>query len=192
MTREIEIQKVKLKTKDDTADVSYDEILTDVEGDVIINNITMSGGHKCHLDMKRAIEMLAIHLALITEQVEMPKGKKFAVNETGEIVPHLLPRDQSILTTISATGISMGGDDDSRGVTIIGSRKMMNGSILNLTSPFLRLDDKDYKFIETLKEDLAQIDIEANAYLQGKCAPPAQMEMIFENSDVPVTPYKPE
>lgn len=188
MITNTKILKVKLADSGE-ASITYDEILTDEDGNPTINKITIDGGHKVHDDLKRALRNLDYHAALICEQITPQKGKGATshVEENGEVYAVPVPLSQSdmlILSNIRATGYVIGGgDDESAGATVIAKRKLASGKILNLSAPFTRFEaENGYKYAGKLAEDIEMVAQEAILYLQGKHAPDLQLEMEFKTT----------
>lgn len=187
MNKEIKILKVKING-DETATITYDEIITDDELDPVINHHTIDGGNRIHKDLARAMRQLDCHCGLVCEQIQPMKGKagtSSQVEEDGTLISlptRLSPEDAGILATMRANGFSISGDGDKEAVTITATRKLKSGHALSITSPAIRYEGgkQNYKFTQVLAEDVELISREAEEYLNGKCAPNPQLEMFNE------------
>lgn len=187
MKKEVKILMVNING-DQTACITYEEIITDDELDPVINNHTIDGGNRIHNDLARAMRQLDCHVGLICEQIQPMKGKgggQTQVEENGMLITlptRLNPDDAQILATIRTTGFNIIGDGEKEAVVITATRKLKSGSTLRITSPSIRYEGgkETYKFTQVLAEDVELICREAEEYLNGKCAPNPQLE-IFDN-----------
>ena len=173
---ELKIKKFKLG-KENKPIIVYDEIITDDENTVVVNEISLTGGNAIHEDMKTALSKLDFHLAEICEQT----GKSKSVKKGGDIIDSV--------PNIQVTGYSIGGDDtDSEGVTLIGKRNLKSGKVLNLVAPYNSFDGElnDYQHLPDLSGEVNSCNEEAIKYIGGKPAPVAQLELfgVGENEDL--------
>lgn len=166
--KSISITKVKIE-KGISAVINYDEVNTTSENPGT-NKMTCEGSSGIHEDFRNSMKALAIHLGLISEQV---RGKIEKIN----------PADQTILDHITVTGFSIGGSDDNEGVTVFGQRKLKSGKVLNLVAPFQKYEDENYDGASDLASDIHAACEEAKQYLDGKCAPKAQLEIFEEEKE---------
>lgn len=169
MSNQIKIRKAKI-TKKGTLEVSYDEIITD-NAHPVINKYGKNDGHKAHEDLIASFKNLNVHMAIVCEQV---RTREIASKIAAKDFVH--KDDAAILDSIVVTAIAIGGDD-SEGCTLIGTRKLKDGSSLNLVSPFIKYHDSNYAFAEELQQDLSAAIYEVDEYLDGKHAPDTQLEL---------------
>jgi hypothetical protein len=158
------IVKVKI-TKEDKVHTSYSEIIGDEgESDVV----TREGGFPAHPDLVGAMASAKIHLATLAEYGSMTEFED----------------EPSKLDKFHVTGITLAGDDEHAGVVITGMRILQNNKVLNLNSPFVKLnpDHSDYAYASSLEMVINEILTEADQYLNGKHAPSPQLNL-FENTD---------
>ena len=167
----MEILKAKI-TKDNTLTASYrdENGTTTLEGKNLVTN-----------DLINAFGALVAHLAFLCEQKEAD-GKKFLED---------LPKD--IDKKLEVTGYSIGGEDDSRGVTLTGKRFLKTNKVLNLNSPFTKFcdDNEQYEFAFELEQAIAACEYEVNEYLFNKKWKVVQQELPFEE-DAPVSDVAPD
>ena len=168
-TTKIKVTKVKLG-KDDTLDLEYDEIITSEETGPILNQYVLKGGNKPHNDLLRTLEPLKLHVARICEQ--LPGEGKMKVNGGGAIVE-----------AITVTGVTIGGSDETEGVTIVAKRKLTSDKTLNLDTPFQKWEDEAYKYANDLQSDISYLLAECEEYIRGKYAPNEQKDL-FEDEQV--------
>jgi hypothetical protein len=167
----IEIKKVALKDRQIT--IGYEEVIEDPEHGPSINELTLKGGYPVHQDLIDAMKGLNHHLMDICEQ------NHIALDEESQ---------KRITANIVVTGYSIGGSDEDEGVVLIGQRGLDNGQVLNLISPFTKWES-DYKGATDLYGEIAMVNQECIAYINGKHAPNPQLEMDFdedEHDEVPV------
>ena len=167
----MEILKAKV-TKDNTLTASYrdENGTTTVEGKNLVTN-----------DLKDAFSELTAHLAFLCEQKEAD-GKEFLED---------LPKD--IDKKLEVTGYTIGGEDESRGVTLIGKRFLKSNKVLNLNSPFTKFDDENepYQFAFELEQSIQACEYEVNEYLFNKKWKVVQQELPFEE-ETPVSDIAPD
>lgn len=135
-TSDVKIKKAKL-CKNGTVEATY----IDSYG----NEIIIKGKNKSHNDLRVAFAAIVPYFADLTEQKE------------ADYIDWLnLESDENIdrLRKIEVTGISIGGDDNNRIVTITGKRTLITSRVLNLNAPGVEID------AETLEwEHLDEFDI---------------------------------
>lgn len=167
----MEILKAKV-TKDNTLTASYrdENGTTTVEGKNLVTN-----------DLRNAFNVLVAHLAFLCEQKEAD-GKEFLED---------LP--EGIDKKLEVTGFVIGGEDESRGVTLIGKRFLKSNKVLNLNSPFTKFDDENepYQFAFELEQSIQACEYEVNEYLFNKKWKVVQQELPFEE-DTPVSDIAPD
>lgn len=177
---------LKIKLVDGLLQITYDEIHTTEESGVTINKVSIEGGHKVHQDMIEAMSRLNMHAAIICDQVKVAgKGKgQSHVGENGSIITipvKLEPGDITTLGRITVYGISIGGDEEKPGVVLSMKRKLENGKVIVINTPFTEFGQENgYKYRNKLSEDVEICCQEALAYLEGKHAPDPQLAMFEE------------
>lgn len=167
----MEILKAKV-TKDNTLTASYrdENGTTTVEGKNLVTN-----------DLRNAFNVLVAHLAFLCEQKEAD-GKEFLED---------LP--EGIDKKLEVTGFVVGGEDESRGVTLIGKRFLKSNKVLNLNSPFTKFDDENepYQFAFELEQSIQACEYEVNEYLFNKKWKVVQQELPFEE-ETPASDIAPD
>lgn len=170
------ISKAKL-AKNGGLEVTFEETVTftdengktvelNREPSIICKNIP-------HDDLINAFALLRPHLAIITDCVEAHKKTLYDLDD-----------DVESLEKFKVTSFSKGGTGEHEGVTISGSKKLSGGRILNLNTPFTKYYDENdpYDHADELSSLITHICNEVEAYLDGKIAPDAQLDM-FESTD---------
>lgn len=160
------ITKAKV-TKDNTLVATYmDETGTvTVEGKNLVTN-----------DLINAFKALVPHMAFLCEQKEAD-GKEFL-----EDMP------ENIDSILEVTGFTVGGDGDSRGVTLTGKRFLKSNKVLNLNAPFTKFTDEneDYAFQFELEQAIESCSYEVNEYIFNKKWKVVQQELPFAEEQAPV------
>lgn len=163
----MEILKAKI-TKDNTLVATYKDEngTTTVEGKNLVTN-----------DLKRAFSMLLPHMAFLCEQKEAEN--KLSLDE--------LP--DNIETILDVTGYTVGGDGDSKGVTVTGKRFLKSSKVLNLNTPFTKFNDENeqYDFQFELEQAIEQCDFEVREYLFNKKWKVVQQEFSFEETPADIS-----
>ncbi len=124
----IKIKKAKL-SKGGTVEASY----TDADG----NEITLKGKNKCHNDLRVAFAALVPFFADLTEQKEADSIDWSDVENGANV---------DLLRKIDVTGISIGGDDNNRIVTLTGKRTLFTSRVLNLNAPGVEMDSETFEW----------------------------------------------
>lgn len=163
----MEILKAKI-TKDNTLVATYKDEngTTTVEGKNLVTN-----------DLKRAFSMLVPHMAFLCEQKEAEN--RLSLDE--------LP--DNIETILDVTGYTVGGDGDSKGVTVTGKRFLKSSKVLNLNTPFTKFNDENeqYDFQFELEQAIEQCDFEVREYLFNKKWKVVQQEFSFEDTPADIS-----
>ena len=151
----MDITKAKV-TKDNTLVATYmDETGTvTVEGKNLVTN-----------DLINAFKALVPHMAFLCEQKEF-----------------LEDMPENIDSILEVTGYTVGGDGDSRGVTLTGKRFLKSNKVLNLNAPFTKFTDEneDYAFQFELEQAIESCSYEVNEYIFNKKWKVVQQELPFE------------
>lgn len=159
MSQNINIKKAKIKDNI-FLEVEYTE---ELQGHTKKDN-KLSSTVPVHQDLKDAFQNLHKHLAVLCDEVKAPKKQEFKESE---------------FTQFSVRGFSIGGSDDSEGVTISGAKDGKFG-IVNLNTPFIKFESENYPFTTDLSADINRCMNEVEQYLfEGKRAPEQQLVMDF-------------
>lgn len=138
--------------------VKYDEELPGHSKNKLSNDCTVP----VHEDLKVTFQKLHRHLALLCSLRDLPQKKQFYKTDFEEF---------------TVSGFSVGGNDDSSGVTVNGSMEGAYGTV-NLSTPFTKYVGDDYPFLSELGQDILACEFEIDQYLfKGKRAPEVQLEM---------------
>lgn len=168
MSTTIDIKKAKL-IEDATMELEYTETITPEEGPKVTLEWNLKNKHLVHDDLKNAFSKMVLHMAVICEIID-------PMDHYIEELPAIYPK---LLGKLSVTGISIGGQDEYRGVTIIGRRKLDGGKVLNLVAPFTNFftEHNSYAFESDLHTDTEKVISEVIEYLNGKHKPNPQLEL---------------
>lgn len=155
----MDIVKAKV-TKDNTLIATYrDETGT----------VTVEGKNLVTSDLINAFKALVPHLAFLCEQKEAA-GTNFL-----EDLPN------NIGSILEVSGYTLGGDGDSRGVTLTGKRFLKSNKVLNLNAPFTKFADENenYAFQFELEQAIEVCSYEVNEYIFKKKWRVVQQELPF-------------
>jgi hypothetical protein len=180
-----DLRILKAKIKDHTyLEAEYElreEVLND-NGEIEYSPssiITLKSNRYVHPDMINAMRFLTPHLAFLCE-LTSPVNEDWDTFETGEIY------EDKRFSKFAVTGISIGGQDEHEGVTIIGRKNLRNKRVLNLTTPFMKFepgehDSEPYEFNYELSAAVATVVREVIAFIEdGKCALDPQLSLFDE------------
>lgn len=162
----MEIKKAKV-TKDNTLVAQYcDETGTvTVEGKNLVTN-----------DLINAFKQLIPHMAFLCELKEA--DGKGSLDEMPDNIESIL----------EVSGYTVGGDGDSRGVTLTGKRFLKSNKVLNLNAPFTKFADENenYAFQFELEQAIESCCYEVNEYIFNKKWKVVQQELPFEEEQASV------
>ncbi len=170
-TKEINIKKARLN-KNGTVETNY----TDTDG----NDITLRGSKKAHPDLRASLDALVPYFADLTEQKEADYIDW--VDLTSE-------HNKELLKRIRVTGVSIGGDESNRFITITGNRTLLTSRVINLNSLGVELDNEafEWAFTDQFDLDLEGFLFEVREYILNHKYDTTQTEFNFE--DDPADPF---
>lgn len=162
-------KKIKLRDKM-FASVEYDEVHT---GDSVRDSCTKECNHPVHDDFKNHMQALAAHCVLITELVDVTKVKGDLENYHPALLDHITVKSISL------------GSTEGEGVTISFERKLSNGKVVNMNTPYTKYYDEatPYKFNTDLELAVNDLLKEAEEYLAGNKYGVKQATMDFDKGE---------
>lgn len=162
---DIIIKKIKLVKAGEKMHVGFEE--TGDNPSVVPKKLFHN---RCHPDLIRAVNALAVHLAIITEYIPEKNAHKSAEVER-----------------FIVTGFSIGGKEGEEGVVITGYRKTKSGKTVTLNTPFIRFEEDDktrYILMSELEERLETIQDEVIQYMtKAKKGEDPQASLDFPDED---------
>ncbi|WP_221660833.1 hypothetical protein [Bacteroides xylanisolvens] len=160
----MEILKAKV-TKDNTLVASY----KNENGDTV----TIEGKNLVTKDLTNSFRDLVPHLTFLCEQKEAAHLER--MDE--------LPDD--IYSTLEVSGYTVGGSDDSLGVTLIGKRFLKSKKVLNLCAPFTMFnnENEEYTYAFELEQAIEACSYEVEQYLFEKKWAVVQQELPFKDEE---------
>lgn len=141
------------------------------------NTIKTSSDAPIHDDLRAAFRALIPHFAFICEEITNEDLVQAAIERPES---YLEDRENSASLDFFKFYVNELSIMDKKGlnfVTISGNKQLTNGDIVSFSAPAIDLDGGSYKFTYELKEAVEVLKIEVLAYMQGKQAPKAQLEM---------------
>lgn len=160
----------KVKIKDRTLTVDMDETISNENGQVT-NEVTKKCAYLAHEDLLLAFKAMIPHLVKICDF-------KGADNISENNIA-----DFEAFPEYHITGISIGGNCEYEGITIIAQREFPSGKVLNIVTPFQQFQDVDYPFNEELQLAVEACIHETNEYLFNDKFAVKQLEMDFGGMD---------
>lgn len=159
---------LKVSVKNDRCEITFKESFTEAN---YSNEVSKKCSQIVHADLKAALERLKMHLVVVCEQPEAGLIDFESIHQST-----LEQFDNYIVT-----GYTIGGSDESAGVTIIGQKLLKSGSVLNLISPFIKFEDMEaYAFAGELFADIQGCNWEVSEYLFGEKWGIKQQEFDFD------------
>lgn len=142
----------KAVVKKDRLNVVYNERFSESNYTNVINK---SCDQIIHSDLREAFSRLKLHLVVLCEQPEASKIDKDSFTSPGYA---------ETLENYIITGYANDSVDGVSGITIIGSKLLQSGKVVDLKI-FVPLLDADYPYYEELSIDAAACDVEVESYL---------------------------
>lgn len=160
----IKIKKAKLN-KGGTVEATY----VDADG----NEITLKGKNKCHNDLKVAFSHLVPFFADLTEQKEADLIDWTDLEGADTV---------DLLRKLDVSGVSIGGDESNRIVTLTGRRTLFTSRILNLNSPGVEMESESFEWghIDDFDMALQSVVFEVKEYIENRKWEVMQMEINFD------------
>ena len=172
-TKIMDFKKIKFNRSGMTLEVLYFETMT-LNDTTVTNEINKKCNMIVHEDFIKALEGLKVHFALLCDLREVN-------NFPGDFGDEIEKFDhETFLEKIKITGISLGGEDESAGVVIVGQKELPGGGVLNIVTPFTRFDS-DYSYCLALELAVDNLGGEAEQYLFEQKWGIKQLELPFED-----------
>jgi hypothetical protein len=147
---QLEIRAVKLKRKGDEGFIP-EIIVHDPEAK--LNRTYSDCENLCHSDFTKAVSRLNHHIAVLTDKITTDRFED----------------DKDIDEIMVARGFSYSGAEMELRVTLNGYQKTSRGGTFQINTPVVYMEtedeDKQYYFIDDLKEKLKRIALEARLYI---------------------------
>jgi len=135
-----------------------------------------------HDDFKAAFAPFAEHWMIFGEEVPEPKANH-------PFDGSLKGQERVTVTSVTLSGGNQDeeGEDDENPISVLiqGTKRLKCGRVKNYCCPGIKLGSpqEKYKFNAEVDAHLQRLEAEAWEYLAGKCAPPAQTAMSFEDHE---------
>lgn len=163
----MEFQKIQL-TKSNTLNV----VFKNGDGDIV----SVTGANIVHKDLRQALNALIPHLAIVTEQREAYKRNLKQV-QADRITDE---SNDSVFKRLDVDCVTFSEDETK--VSISGSRILLSGCVIKLSSPVVNVeDDEHYEYCNELSLDIQKVKYEASQYLEEKKWGIKQAEIEFED-----------
>nr|DAK20729.1 MAG TPA: hypothetical protein [Caudoviricetes sp.] len=174
-TQDIRIKKVKL-SKGGCVEASY----TDADG----NEITLKGKNKCHNDLRVALAALVPYFADLTEQKEADDIDWSNLESAGNV---------DLLRKLDVSGLSIGGDENNRIITMTGRRTLITSRVLNLNAPGVEMESETFEWGHIDDFDLAVQNViyETKEYILNRKWEVLQTTMFDGDPDDPFAAVTP-
>lgn len=163
----MEFQKIQL-TKSNTLNV----VFKNGDGDIV----SVTGANIVHKDLRQALNALIPHLAIVTEQREAYKRNLKQV-QADRITDE---SNDSVFKRLDVDCVTFSEDETK--VSISGSRILLSGCVIKLSSPVVNVeDDENYEYCNELSLDIQKVKYEASQYLEEKKWGIKHAEIEFED-----------
>ena len=163
----MEFLNIKLN-RNNTLEVKY----KNVDGDVI----SMQGANIVHKDLKRAMNNLIPHMAIVTEQREaMDRNLKQV--QADKITDE---GNDSVFKRLTVDSVQLSENENT--VTLTGCRLLLKGGICKLVSPVITLSDSEsYTYADDLAVDIDALKYEVKAYIEERKWGVKEAEIAFDD-----------
>lgn len=160
----IEIKKAKLSKGG-----GLEAVYVDTDG----NEITLKGKNKCHNDMLVAFARLVPFFADLTEQKEADK----ILWEEPDCEENV-----ELLRKLDVRGISIGGYDGNRMITLSGRRTLFTSRVININAPGVEMDSETFDWAHIDEFDIAVSGVlyEVEEYILNHKWEVVQQEINFD------------
>ena len=141
------------------------------------NNIKTNSDAPIHDDLRNAFRTLIPHYAFICEEI---KNKSLVTKALKEPELYLLDREvapDDSFFKYRVYGFNIKENKGFESVEISGSKQLDNHEEISFSTYDVDLADSEYPFLSELNDAIEHLKGEVLAYMQGKSAPKAQMEM---------------
>jgi hypothetical protein len=155
------------------------------EADHRVDKITRSPDTPVHNDMRAAFKQLIPHMLIIGEFGYNPDILESMIDGV-ELEEDEHP-DIDLILRYEVSGFKIGGKEDNVGVTIIGHKKLAGNKVMNLVTPFTKMDG-EYHYSNALEAALENCQREVEEYLNGKREPKSQLELFELSSEAENAP----
>lgn len=114
-------------------------------------------------DMRKIFAILNVHLAFIDDVFKHADKRFDYINAM---------HGDPLTTLYNVTGFKISGDEENRGVILIGTKYVSGGGRINLVTPKIPLDENSsYKWKEELRDAVEKARLEVELYEKGKGTP---------------------
>ncbi len=178
----MEFKKIKL-TKDGGLEVHY-KGYTRSGAQRYSQEVALVSQMPPHQDLLNAFDSLNYFLADLCEQKDCATETYLTSISADAGIDYHHPDAQKV----ECRGVTLGGEDESAGICLVGRRKLEGKRILNLVSPFRKWEDPNdgYEHMYLLEQACNILKSEAAEYLKGKYAPSPQGDLFADSETDPV------
>lgn len=158
---------------------SFDQIDVDVK-----NRINTSSDAPIHDDLRNAFKKLIPHFAYISENITDDKLVEKAIkNPESYVIDREESKDESFFK-FRVHEFEIQEKDGYEKIKISGAKQLLEtNQEINFSIPPVELGGDKYKFGNELQNLVEELKDEVAAYMQGKSAPKAQIEMFEEDEE---------
>ncbi len=140
------------------------------------NNKTKSDA-PIHDDLRNAFRALIPHFAYMCEEITDKKLIEKAIKSPEKYLESAETSLHPDFLKYSVNEFSLIGKGDSERIKISGSKRLESFKYISFTAPEVFLDTSGHEFINDLNDAVETLKSEVLAYMEGKQAPKAQIEM---------------
>lgn len=160
--------------------LSYDFEQSDLG---VKNNIKTNSDAPIHDDLRAAFRTLIPHYAFICEEI---KNKSLVAKAIKDSELYLLDKEvapDDSFFKYRVYGFSIKDNKGALSLELSGSKQLENLEEISFSTYDVDLTDSEYPFLSELNNAINHLKDEVLAYMQGKAAPKAQMEMFGDGEE---------
>lgn len=176
---EIVIKKATIKS---SIFLSYDYEIKDSTAN---NTSTTKSDAPIHDDLRNAFKALIPHFAFICEEITNENLIEDCIKTPEDYLTDRESSKHPELLNFYVHEFSLSGKGDGEKVRLTGSKQLKDFESISFSTPDILLESSKYPFIENLADTVDLLKREVMAYMEGKQAPKAQLEMFSEEEEQP-------
>lgn len=147
------------------------------------NNIKTSSDAPIHDDLRMAFRSLIPHFAFVCEEIKNEALVKKAIKDPEAYLSDRESAPDDSFFKYRIFGFSVRDNKGQELLEISGAKQLENREEISFSTYDIDLGDNEYPFVSELNIVVETLKEEVLAYMQGKSAPKAQMEMFGDDDE---------
>lgn len=160
--------------------LSYEFEQTDFD---VTNLIKTSSDAPIHDDLRKVFRKLIPHFTFICEEITDEETIQKAIDFPDIYIMDSETTPEPKFFKYRVSQFSIVEKDGDTVIHLSGSKQLETMKEISFSAPGVSIEENDYKFRSELSELIEELRKEVLAYMQGKTAPKAQLEMFSEEDE---------